>query len=93
MDVPNDVPILVSCSTDFGEEMGDFGRPVECVTLTCKKCGHETMSFGQHDGSIRRCLWLMREECPEGRKAYYTDTSLIDGKDFWVFKTKSTGRT
>jgi len=41
------------------------------VRATCSRCGHETESFGQHEGSIRRCLVLMNEECPEDEDNYY----------------------
>ena len=39
---------------------------VPSVTATCTRCGHETESYGTSDASVRRCLALMRGECPEG---------------------------
>lgn len=39
------------------------------------KCGvsfrHETQSFGTSEASVRRCLALMREECPNGENNFY----------------------
>jgi hypothetical protein len=41
------------------------------VRVCCGKCGHETESFGTGEASIKRCLALLREECPEGGTNYY----------------------
>jgi hypothetical protein len=41
------------------------------VIVTCSQCGHQTESYGTGDSSIKRCLALMREECPEGEENYY----------------------
>lgn len=55
--------------SDYNEE----GYEVDCIRATCSKCGHETMSFGTSDASIRRCLVLMREECPMDESNFYTE--------------------
>lgn len=47
------------------------GRPG--IEVTCTRCGHTTESFGESDRSIRRCLALMREECPDGESNFYVD--------------------
>ena len=47
------------------------GRP--SVTVTCTACEHSTTSFGRGEGSIKRCLALLREECPEGEKNFYVE--------------------
>jgi hypothetical protein len=51
----------------------DEGREVEGVTATCSRCGHTTESFGTGSNSIRRCLVLLREECPEGEANFYEE--------------------
>jgi hypothetical protein len=43
-----------------------------CVKVTCGECGHVEMSFGTSDKSIRRCLVLLKENCPLGKRNYYT---------------------
>lgn len=48
-------------------KMGD-GVMMPGVVVTCSRCGHATESCGTGDSSIRRCLALMREECPEGKR-------------------------
>jgi hypothetical protein len=60
----------VACSIE--ELEGDYGS-VQGVVATCSECGHETESFGTSDRSRRRCLALMREECPDGSSNYYVD--------------------
>jgi hypothetical protein len=51
---------------------GDYG-PQDGVVATCTRCDHQTESFGTGDASIRRCLVLLREECPRGERNYYVD--------------------
>ena len=62
----------VYCEVNSVELENDEGREVPGVCLSCTRCGHETESFGESDRSIKRCLALMREECPEGEDNYYT---------------------
>ncbi|MDP3766634.1 MAG: hypothetical protein Q8S13_01340, partial [Dehalococcoidia bacterium] len=54
-------------------ELDDDGRDVEGVKAICSRCGHETESFGTGDSSRRRCLALMRDECPNGESNYYVE--------------------
>jgi len=47
------------------------GYEIPSVMATCTKCGHTTESYGQESVSIRRCLVLLREECPRNEGNYY----------------------
>lgn len=58
-------------STDFDEN--DNGHQVLCTFAVCDKCGHETRSFGDHEDSAKRCLALMREECPRNENNFYVE--------------------
>jgi hypothetical protein len=49
----------------------DYGRSVPGIVATCSECGHSTESFGTNLASIRRCLALMREECPQDEANFY----------------------
>lgn len=49
------------------------GIPRCGVRVTCNKCGHSTESFGQSDRSIKRCLALLCEECPEDEENWYEE--------------------
>lgn len=60
----------VTCSLDFVVLEGDYGD-VDGVEVTCHRCGHSTESFGEGPESIKRCLALLREECPEGDDNWY----------------------
>jgi len=51
----------------------DNGIPIDSVEATCTRCDHQTESYGTGDASRRRCLALMREECPEGESNFYVD--------------------
>jgi len=46
-------------------------RPVEGVMATCRRCDHATEAFGTSPASVRRCLVMLREECPMGEQNYY----------------------
>lgn len=60
----------VECEVDYHEIEGDYG-PVDSVTVTCSRCGHEVSSFGDGGASIRRCLAVLNEECPKGENNFY----------------------
>src|SRR5258708_740927 len=56
----------------------DYGREIEGTCPTCSHCGHITESFGNSDRSVKRCLVLLREECPLGNTNFYTDEERPD---------------
>ena len=61
----------VECEVEETEEENDNGRMQPCVKVTCGECGHVETSFGTSDKSIRRCLVMLKENCPRGEKNYY----------------------
>lgn len=61
----------VKCDIEFTELENDNGRLIESVVATCSRCDNTTESFGTGTASIKRCLVMMREECPEGEENYY----------------------
>lgn len=61
----------IACELEYTTLENDDGRYIESVELTCSECGHKTTSFGVGDRSVKRCLALMREECPEGQRNFY----------------------
>lgn len=65
----------VECEIEEVELENDEGRSRAGVRATCSDCGHETESFGTGEKSRKRCLALMREECPEGVENYYVDAN------------------
>ena len=62
--------MIVKCIIDETELEGDFGT-IDGVTATCTRCQHVTESYGTSEASERRCLALMREECPQDELNYY----------------------
>lgn len=63
--------VEVEIATDFMEN--DNGHEVEGICATCTRCGHETQSFGTSERSVKRCLALLREECPNSEENFYVD--------------------
>ena len=61
----------VTCKIEETTLEGDYKDDVESVMATCTRCGHITESYGTSVASVRRCLVLMREECPKGEDNYY----------------------
>lgn len=61
----------IECETKAVELEGDHGQPVPGVEGTCGECGHSESSFGESERSVRRCLALLRENCPQGEDNYY----------------------
>ena len=55
------------------EELEGDVAMIDGVIARCTRCDHETESFGTSDASIRRCLVLLREECPNGERNFYVE--------------------
>jgi hypothetical protein len=64
----------VECEIEEADVTAENGMIVDGVVATCSACGHVTESFGTGDASRRRCLVLMREECPRNERNYYVDS-------------------
>lgn len=67
----------VTCSITFTELENEDGRELEGVCAQCDRCGYETESFGTSEASVKRCLVLMREECPQGETNYYIEQTTV----------------
>jgi hypothetical protein len=61
----------VECEVHEVELENDHGRLVAGVSVSCSRCDHETESFGTTERSVKRCLVLLREECPNGEDNFY----------------------
>lgn len=60
----------VECDIEEVDMEGDYGL-VDGVIATCSRCGHQTESYGVGDGSRRRCMVIMSNECPEDESNFY----------------------
>ena len=49
----------------------EVGYGTRSVSATCLICGHTTESRGTSERSVRRCLALLRDECPAGEENFY----------------------
>lgn len=63
----------VECRVEETELEGDHGGSVDGVCARCSRCQHVTESFGTSEASRRRCLVLMREECPRHESNFYVE--------------------
>lgn len=64
---------IICCDVQETTLDGDYCDDcVPAVVVTCGQCGHETESYGTSERSVRRCLALMREQCPQGKRGYYS---------------------
>jgi hypothetical protein len=61
----------VKCEVEEAELENDEGLYVWGVCVTCTRCHHSTESFGTEGPSVRRCLALLREECPYDESNFY----------------------
>jgi len=64
----------IECEIELEDVSDGFGSQQPVVKAICSRCGYETMSFGTSDKSVRRCLALMREECPKDERNFYVDS-------------------
>ena len=63
----------VKCRVDEVELDNDDGYQIDSVRVTCSRCGQDTESYGTSPNSVRRCLVLLRKDCPRGEENYYVD--------------------
>lgn len=62
----------VPCEVEEIELEGDY-TSIPSVSATCTRCGHTTESYGTSEDSVKRCLALMREECPRKENNFYIE--------------------
>lgn len=48
-------------------------KEVAGTIAECLKCGHKTQSFGVEEGSKKRCLVLLKSECPKKESNFYVE--------------------
>jgi hypothetical protein len=67
--------VAVAIQTTTIEQESPYGEPIDApgVRATCSECGHETTSFGTGHDSRKRCLALLRDECPMGESNWYEE--------------------
>ncbi|HIF9448019.1 hypothetical protein [Photobacterium damselae] len=63
----------IECEVEYTTDYNDDNREVDCVVVTCTKCGCEVSSWGHGVNSVKRCLALLREECPESESNFYVE--------------------
>lgn len=61
----------VTCVVDYTYAENEGGNEQECVVVECSECEHSERSWGHGDKSVRRCLVLMGQNCPEGADNFY----------------------
>jgi hypothetical protein len=67
----------VECEVEYTELDGSHGQEVPGVIVSCTRCSHSEQSFGQGEASVRRCLALLRENCPNGEENFYVDAETV----------------
>lgn len=60
----------VECEVNY-ETIEENGRKGDGVIVTCGDCGICTQSFGTSERSVKRCLVLLKDQCPTGDSNYY----------------------
>ena len=63
----------IKCSVTYGEVENDDGVEVPSTTVSCGNCSHETTSYGTGPISVKRCLALLNEECPDNENNFYVE--------------------
>jgi len=61
----------VECEIEETYLENDHRRQLPGIVVTCTRCDHKSESFGKTEKSVKRCLFLLREECPESEENFY----------------------
>ena len=60
----------VECEVSATEvEIDD--RTLDGVEVECGRCGHIEEAAGTTERSVKRCLAMLRENCPNGESNFY----------------------
>lgn len=62
------IKAYVSYETDENED----GIEIDCVLVTCSRCGHQVQILGTSNNSIKRACATLNEQCPESEDNFYT---------------------
>jgi hypothetical protein len=76
----------VECDCEQVTLENERGNEVKGVRVKCSRCDHVVESFGTGDASKRRCLALMREQCPMGEENFYFIEEPPEQPDWWSEK-------
>jgi len=63
----------VRCTILETELPNERGGKTPGIKAECMRCSHTTEAFGVGEKSIKRCLVLMREQCPENETNFYVE--------------------
>ncbi len=63
----------IECMVEEVEVENEESRLVPGVMATCSECDHSVESYGTGGASVRRCLAVMRDECPRGENNFYVE--------------------
>lgn len=55
----------IACAKELLNLPNAEGAPTPSIRLVCLRCGVSAEAFGQRGRSIRKCLALLEEKCPE----------------------------
>lgn len=57
------------------------GRRLAGTKVTCPRCGLTTRSTGVGSAPVKRCLYVLMEECPKNEFNIYTAKGFEDGEE------------
>ncbi len=61
----------IECEVEEDDVPNERGGTQSGVKATCGECGHVERSFGTGEKSVKRCLILLKENCPRNETNYY----------------------
>lgn len=66
------IKAYVSYETDKNED----GIDVNCVLVTCSRCGHQVQIMGHDDKSLKRACAKLHKQCPQSEDNFYTTDDI-----------------
>lgn len=66
------VPVTVEYThVEKDDDFGEWSGPG--VSVSCSRCGHVVEVLGSTDASIMRGCVMLKEECPNRERNFYTE--------------------
>jgi len=57
----------------YTTQVNDYNQEIDSVRITCKRCGHTSLTWGNHARAIARGLAALNQTCPAQEGNFYVE--------------------
>ena len=68
--------VYIKAYVSYETKENEDGIEVDCVLITCSRCGHQVQIWGDNAKSIKRACATLNEQCPHQENNFYTTDEI-----------------